>query len=136
MLNVIGSAQHELRLAGYSFTSPQVVEALIAAYERNVDVQVLVDGKANRGRSSQIAMHLVANAGIPIRTISASAIHHDKYIVVDGPHRGDRQLQLHPGRRALEQRERAGGLERSPGGRAPTSKHWQSRWTQGAELRE
>lgn len=133
MLNVIGSAQHELRLAGYSFTSPQVVEALIAAYERNVDVQVLVDGKANRGRSSQIAMHLVANAGIPIRTISASAIHHDKYIVVDG-----RTVETgsfnYTQAAARSNSENVLVLWNDPQAAARYLVHWQDRWAKGVEL--
>ncbi len=36
----------------------------------------------NHSRSSTIAMKLIADAGIPIRTLAAYAIH-NKYIVID-----------------------------------------------------
>jgi len=56
------------------------------ARKRGVDVQILVDDRGNRGKASLSAMNLVAGAGIPMRVISTYAIHHDKYIVVDGKH--------------------------------------------------
>ncbi|TPG20741.1 phospholipase D family protein [Variovorax ginsengisoli] len=86
VLKVIGSAKQSVRLAGYSFTSPAVVRALMDAKRRGADVAVLLDDKGNRGKASIAAMNLVVGANIPIRVISAYAIHHDKYIVVDGRH--------------------------------------------------
>ena len=49
-------------LAGYSFTSPAVVKALMDAKRRGVDVKVLVDDKGNRGASSLAAMRLIDGA--------------------------------------------------------------------------
>ncbi len=84
VLRVIDSARVSVRLAGYSFTSPSIVRALMEAKRRGVDVRVLIDDKGNRGKANLAAMNLVINAGIPMRVISTYAIHHDKYIVVDG----------------------------------------------------
>lgn len=39
VLNVIQDAQQQIRLMGYSFTSPKVVKALVAAQKRGVDVR-------------------------------------------------------------------------------------------------
>ena len=86
VLKVIDSAQRSLRLAGYSFTSPAVVRALVNARKRGVDVKVLLDDRGNRGKASIAAMNLIAGADIPVRVIASYAIHHDKYIVVDGRH--------------------------------------------------
>ena len=86
VLKVIGSARQSIRLAGYSFTSPAVVKGLMDAKRLGVDVQVLIDDKGNRGKANLAAMNLIMGAGIPLRVISAFAIHHDKYIVVDGKH--------------------------------------------------
>lgn len=83
ILKVIGSATQSIRLAGYSFTSPAVVRALMEAKRRGVDVAVLVDDRGNRSKSSLAAMNLVVDAGIPLRVITVYAIHHDKYIVAD-----------------------------------------------------
>ena len=86
VLKVIGSARQSIRLAGYSFTSPSVVRGLIDAKRRGVDVKVLLDDKGNRGQASVAAMNLIVGAGILLRVVSVYAIHHDKYIVVDGKH--------------------------------------------------
>jgi len=57
---------------------------LLGAKRRGVDVQIVIDAKGNRSKASKAAMNLVVNAGIPLRTISTCAIHHDKYIAFDG----------------------------------------------------
>ena len=64
VLKTIDSAQQEIRLMGYSFTSPEVAGALVRAKRRGVDVKV--------------------NAGIPVRTVSQYKIMHDKVIIADG----------------------------------------------------
>jgi phosphatidylserine/phosphatidylglycerophosphate/cardiolipin synthase-like enzyme len=62
VVKAIASAEHSLRRAGYVFSSPVVVQALLDARKHDVDVQVLGDEKCNRGRSSTIAMKLIANS--------------------------------------------------------------------------
>lgn len=84
VLKTIETAQHNIRLMGYSFTSPEVVRALISAKRRGVDVKVVLDEKGNRGKVSMAAMNLLVNAGIPVRTVSKFKILHDKVIVTDG----------------------------------------------------
>ena len=90
VLKVIQSARQTVRLAAYSFTSPVVVRALIDAKRRGVEVAVVVDHKNNinigRSGKGKAALNLLVNAGIPTRTIARYAIHHDKFIVVDGLH--------------------------------------------------
>ena len=77
VLKTIESAQHEIRLMGYSFTSPEVVSALVRAKHRGVDVKIVLDEKGNRNKTSQAAMNVVVNAGIPLRTNGHYAIMHD-----------------------------------------------------------
>ena len=86
VLKVIGIARQSIRLAGYSFTSPAIVRGLMDARRRGVDVRVLLDDKGNRSQASIAAMNLIVGAGIPLRVVSAYAIHHEKYVVVDGKH--------------------------------------------------
>ena len=90
IVKVIDSAQTEIRLLAYSFTSAPVVEALIKAKKRGVDVALVVDYKANAGGGeeggkgkSRAALSALVNAGCDVRTISIYAIHHDKVIIVD-----------------------------------------------------
>jgi phosphatidylserine/phosphatidylglycerophosphate/cardiolipin synthase-like enzyme len=87
VLKTINSAQQEIRLMGYSFTSPEVAGALVRAKRRGVDVKVVLDWKANTGKQNQAslaAMNLLVNAGIPVRTVSQYKIMHDKVIIADG----------------------------------------------------
>ena len=83
ILDFINSAQKEILVSAYSFTSPEIVRALTQAKRRGVDVKIVVDYKGNTAKNSIAAMNLVVNAGIPIRTIQKYAIHHDKFIIVD-----------------------------------------------------
>lgn len=86
VLNTIVTAQQSIRLMGYSFTSPEVTRALIQAKQRGIDVKVVLDWKANsaKGSAGVAAMNLLANAGIPVRTVSQFKIMHDKVIITDG----------------------------------------------------
>lgn len=83
VLKAIGSARSSIGVAAYSFTSPVISKALLNAKKRGVDVRVVVDENGNRSKASLAALNLLANAGIPTRTISRYAIHHDKYMVID-----------------------------------------------------
>ncbi len=135
VVKVIASAQQQLRLAGYTFTSPAVVRALKEAYERGVDVQVLVDDKGNHGRSNLIAMKLIADDGIPIRTISSYAIHHDKYIVVDGRTTETGSFNYSQSA-ARANSENVLVVWNDPQVAAAYLAHWQSRWAQGVERKD
>lgn len=90
VLRTIGAAKSSLRLSAYSFTSAPVLCALLNASAHGVDVALVVDEKGNatddRSGKSRAALSARANAGIAVRTISRYAIHHDKFIVVDGLH--------------------------------------------------
>jgi phosphatidylserine/phosphatidylglycerophosphate/cardiolipin synthase-like enzyme len=83
VVKVIDSTSKSLYLAAYSFTSPAVVQALLQAKKRGVNVRVVVDEKGNKSKASIAALNLLVGAKIPTRTISVYAIHHDKYIVAD-----------------------------------------------------
>ncbi|EAB2614441.1 phospholipase [Salmonella enterica] len=89
VFKTIEAAQHNIRLMGYSFTSPEVAGALISAKSRGVDVRGGLDWKANTGKNnnaSWVTMNLLTSAGIPVRTVSVYKILHDKVIVSDGRH--------------------------------------------------
>lgn len=130
ILDLINSAQKEIRLAAYSFTSPEVVKALIQAKRRGVDVKLVVDYKGNTGKTSIAAMNLIVNAGIPIRTIQKYAIHHDKFIVVDrvsvetGSFNYSRSANSRNSENALV-------LYNMPQVASQYLSHWASRWNDG-----
>ena len=84
VIKVIDSSKQDIRMMCYSFTSPQIVTALINAKHRGVNIAIVADKNGNRGKNSRAAMNLVVHAGIALRLDSAYKIQHDKVIVVDG----------------------------------------------------
>lgn len=117
---------------GYSFTSPAVVKALIAAKRRNVDVRVVLDARGNEGKASQAAMNLLVSAGIPVRTNDHFKIQHDKVIVADA-------LNVQTGSfnytasAARSNSENALVLWDAPEVAQAYLKHWHTRWDQGKD---
>jgi phosphatidylserine/phosphatidylglycerophosphate/cardiolipin synthase-like enzyme len=87
VVKVIDSAHRELRVLAYSFTSVPVVDALLRAKKRGVDVRVVADEKSNvaedHSGKARAAFSALVNAGVDVRTIRAYPIHHDKVICVD-----------------------------------------------------
>ena len=134
VLKVLNSAKHSIRLAAYSFTSPPVVQAILAAKKRGVDVQVVVDEKGNKSKASLAALNLLVNAGIPTRTISTYAIHHDKYIVTDGIHVQNGSFNYSKAA-AKSNSENVVVLWNNPALASSFLTHWQSRWDQGVDYK-
>nr|WP_232429593.1 phospholipase D family protein [Noviherbaspirillum autotrophicum] len=134
VLKVINASEHSIRLAAYSFTSPSVVKALLAAKKRGVDVRVVVDEKGNKSKSSTAALNLLVNAGIPTRTIATYAIHHDKYIVSDEKHVQNGSFNYSQAA-VKSNSENVVVMWNNPDVAAAFLKHWQSRWDQGEDFR-
>lgn len=87
VIKVIDSAKSELRILAYSFTSVPLVNALLRAKKRGVDVRLVADEKNNvqddRSGKARAALSALVNAGVVVRTINVYAIHHDKVIIAD-----------------------------------------------------
>lgn len=62
--------------------SKPIAEALLEAHLRGVDVRVVADQKDNQRRYS--AAQFLANQGVPVRLNGHYAIHHHKFMVIDG----------------------------------------------------
>ncbi|RDI73002.1 phosphatidylserine synthase [Halopelagius longus] len=83
------SADERILLAGYTFSSTRVADALVAAHRRGVRVRVLVEGSPVGGVSTRQADALarLARAGVAVRVVSGSRArfdyHHAKYAVAD-----------------------------------------------------
>ncbi|EBN9649702.1 phospholipase D family protein [Salmonella enterica] len=138
LLKTIETAQQEIRLMGYSFTSPEVVSALVSAKRRGVDVKVVLDRKANTGKNnnaSRAAMNLLVGAGIPVRTVSAYKILHDKVIVSDGRHTEVGSFNYS---RAADRSNSENVLVvwDDPVVAQKYLNHWASRWAQGTDWKQ
>lgn len=90
IVRTISSAKSSIRLAAWAFSSPTIISALLAAKNRGVDVQVVVDAKHNVEEDEkgigQKALTRLAGANIPVRLNSGYRKHHDKFIIVDDRH--------------------------------------------------
>lgn len=84
VLETIGSAKHSIQMLAYAFQAPDIMQALVAAKHRGVDVRVVIDKKRNQGKTSKSAMDYVTANGVELRTNDHFHLHHDKTIIVDG----------------------------------------------------
>lgn len=134
ILKVINSATHDLRLAAYSFTSPKIVQALVNAKKRGVDVRVVVDESGPKSKSGIAALNLLAGAHIPARTNGEYAIHHDKYIIVDGQHVQTGSFNYSQAA-AKSNSENVIVIWHNPDLAASYAKHWESRYAEGVEFK-
>ena len=77
IIKVIDAAKTDIRVLAYSFTSVPVVQALLQAKRRGVEVKVVADEKNNtaddRSGKARAAMSALFNAGIDMRLVSAFA---------------------------------------------------------------
>lgn len=90
IVETVQSARDTLHLAAFAFSSPRVVEALVAAAKRGVQVKVVVDHKHNVAEDpKQIgrkALAALVAAGVAVHTNDRYRIHHDKFIIIDACH--------------------------------------------------
>jgi hypothetical protein len=88
-VETIRGARDRIFLAGYTFTSERVADALIAAERRGVQVRVLVDANPVGGRTEAgaAALDRLAAAGVDVAVFGGPRArfdyHHPKYVVVD-----------------------------------------------------
>jgi len=81
IVNTLGTAQRTVRVLAYSFTSPEIGQALAAAKACGVDVRVVLD-KSQRSSHSD-AVTALRNAGVPIQIDELSGIAHNKVMEID-----------------------------------------------------
>lgn len=77
----IEKAEKSILIMAYSFTSPQIADALVKAHRRGVDVRVLIDKSQIKGRHSQLS-YLFQN-GVPIYIDPAKGLAHNKVMIFD-----------------------------------------------------
>ena len=86
---ILADADDRILLAGYTLTDERVVDRLLAARQRGVEVAVLVDGSPVGGLTTRSATALdrLAAANVSVQVVDGPAaryrFHHPKYAVVD-----------------------------------------------------
>jgi phosphatidylserine/phosphatidylglycerophosphate/cardiolipin synthase-like enzyme len=82
LVSFIGEARHSIHVQSYIFTSKRIADALVAARQRGVDVQVLADGQMNR-KAKGNALAVLLAAKVPVAMETAYNAAHNKLILVD-----------------------------------------------------
>jgi cardiolipin hydrolase len=80
---IVDSAKSELLIAVYSLNSPAVVDAIVAAIQRGVAVEVLTDRTQAFGRGNLEATKKLAASTPNFRVHTKNRIMHNKYAVAD-----------------------------------------------------
>ena len=81
---VINGATSYCYVAIYAINQPSIVNALIAAKQRGVDVRMVTETDYRYKAGYADSYDLLASYGIPIICDGRSALMHNKFIVVDG----------------------------------------------------
>jgi len=81
IVNALNSASASIQVAMFTFTNATIAQALIAAKNRGVAVEVLFDDQADGSQFSQ--RDPLCDAGVTVRVKNWSPTLHDKYAVVD-----------------------------------------------------
>ena len=82
IVNALRAAKQSVLLQAYSFTSPPIEAALVAAAKRGVKVQLILDRSNLSQKSSAVASS--AAAGLPVHIDAKHEIAHNKIIIIDG----------------------------------------------------
>lgn len=83
VLKGIESAQKEVLVAAYSFTSKPIALALLKAHKRGVSVRIVVNPSKAKTYSGST---FLANHGVSVRVNDRYAIHLHKFMVIDSVH--------------------------------------------------
>lgn len=78
----LDNAKTSILVQAYSFTSAPIAKGLVAAHERGVKVEIILD-KSNL-TAQYTSAPFVAKAGIPVKIDSAHDIAHNKIMIIDG----------------------------------------------------
>lgn len=82
IVRTLNNAQAQILVQAYLLTDDKITHALIAAHQRGVHVQVLLDAERSTQSSGSDAVALVT-AGIPVRLETQYENAHNKVIIVD-----------------------------------------------------
>jgi len=85
----VGKAKSSVLVQAYSFTSPEIVVALIAAHQRGVAVQAILDKREQYDATittlnKYTKLAVLAAAGVPVKLDFRHLIAHNKVMVLDG----------------------------------------------------
>lgn len=78
----IKSAKSTIFVQAYVFTSKKIIEALIEAQRRGVEIELILD-RSNLGKAHENKLKMLSEAGITIYKDKAPGIAHNKVMIID-----------------------------------------------------
>lgn len=130
VLETIGGAKNSIQMLAYAFQAPDIMQALVDAERRGVEVRVVVDKKRNQNKASKTAMDFVTANGVELRTNDRFHLHHDKTIIVDGATVETGSFNFAPSAETVNS-ENVVVIRGMPEVARQYLAHWQSRWDLG-----
>ena len=82
IIRELNKAKNSVLVQAYSFTSAPIAKALLNAFKRGVEVEIILDKSQKTQKYSSATFFF--NAGIPTRIDAAHSIAHNKMMVIDG----------------------------------------------------
>lgn len=83
VLELINGAQNSLKVAMFTWTHPQITEAVINAHKRGVKVEIAIDHQSGLGPSA-LTVEKLSQAGLNIGLSSGTGLLHHKFAYIDG----------------------------------------------------
>ena len=83
LVALYGKAKRYIYVAVYGVTFPPVVQALVSAHKRGVDVRVITDREKLKDPKQRSALETLRLAGIPIKINQHDGLMHLKQVVID-----------------------------------------------------
>ncbi len=85
VIDLFDQATITAHVAIYSLTEPQIVDAIIAAHERGVNVAILADATESKSANQAMLVSKLAQAGVDVRlAVRQKALMHNKVGIFDG----------------------------------------------------
>jgi phosphatidylserine/phosphatidylglycerophosphate/cardiolipin synthase-like enzyme len=81
VVDALGNAKQSIHVQAYSFTSPAIAKALVAAKRRGLEVKIILDKSQRSERYTEA--DFTAHAGIPTWIDESHAIAHNKIMILD-----------------------------------------------------
>lgn len=82
LIKLIDQATHSLQIVLFTWTHPEIAEAVIEAHKRGCEVKVLLDASAARGAGRNVSLQL-HQAGIDVRLGGGRGLVHEKTLLID-----------------------------------------------------
>lgn len=85
IIDLFNQAKKTVHIAIYSLTEPDIVDAMIDAHRRGVEVVIVTDNTESKNSYMAAAINKLIQAGVDIRlAVRQTALMHNKITIVDG----------------------------------------------------